>query len=93
MELIELLAGLAKLHLGKKEKAELAEQIEEIIRYVSRVKSFKTGKVKPTFHTNKKSSVLRVDEKKNDRVLGQKLALRNAHHKVDGYFKVPAVLD
>ncbi len=91
-KLIELLAKLSKLQLSDKERELYAAQLKEIIKYISKIKSFDTKGAKPVYHTNISELAPREDKQENARMLSKKKALANAKRVQDDQFVVDAIL-
>lgn len=83
-------ARLARLRLGKRECAELGEQIERILGYVEKLQELDVSDVPPTKHVLEQVDVLRADATSpsldRDRVMEQ------APEEDDGRFVVPSVM-
>lgn len=86
-ELIKRVAANARLNLTDKEVNEFIPQFKEILDYFSELDKINTKDVKPSFQPVLLRNALRED--KPGHCLTQEEALKNAHHKKEGYFKGP----
>ncbi len=90
-EEVERVARLARLELGAAEKAELASQLDEILAYMDKLNAVDTRDVEATTTVIPMSTVLRDDAVRPG--LGQEEALANAPDPVDGFFRVPRIIE
>ncbi len=90
-EEVERVARLARLELGSEEKAELASQLDEILAYVETLNRVDTKDVEATTTVMPMSSVFRDDAMRPG--LSQEEALANAPDPVDGFFRVPRIIE
>jgi len=88
---VEHVAKLARLDLTDEEKEQFTEQLNAILKYVSKLNELDTTNVEPTSHVLPLANVMREDEIRPSWPLEQVMA--NAPDEEDGQFKVPAVLD
>jgi len=88
---VEHVAKLARLDLTDEEKEQFTEQLNAILKYVSKLNELETTNVEPTSHVLPLANVMREDEIRPSWPLEQVMA--NAPDEEDGQFKVPAVLD
>ncbi len=86
-ELIEHIAGLARLKLTEAEIKKFLPQLKEILNAFSKLDEVNTLNTKPSFQPVELKNMLREDKVKP--CLTQEKALSNAKEKKDGYFKGP----
>lgn len=86
-ELIEHIAGLARLKLTEQEIKKFLPQLKEILQAFSKLDEVNTSNTKPSFQPVELKNMLREDKVKP--CLSQEKALSNAKEKKDGYFKGP----
>ena len=86
-ELIEHVAGLAKLKLTEHEIEKFVPQLDEVFEFISKLKDVDTEGVEPSFQPVEIRNVMREDKEKE--CLSQDDALSLTDHKKDGYFKGP----
>lgn len=83
---------LANLDLSDREKEKYAQDLTEIIDYnMTLLNKVNVEGVEPTAHAGGFAAKLRSDE--TEPSLSQDEALRNTQKKLNGYFKVPAIMD
>ena len=90
-EVIEHVAGLARLNLTEQEKERLTAEMAEVISYVDKLNELDTADVKPMEHVIPIRNVLRED--KAAKSLDRDKILANAPSHEDGCFKVPKVVE
>lgn len=90
-EVIEHVAGLARLNLTEQEKEKLTAEMAEVISYVDKLNELDTADVKPMEHVIPIKNVLRED--KVVQSLDRDKILANAPSHEDGCFKVPKVVE
>lgn len=89
-ELVDYVAGLAKLRLDDDERRRLVEQLDRIVRYVEQLRDVDVDDVPPTKHVLDAVGVTRDDTPGES--LPRDRALANAPQVADGYFVVPRVI-
>ena len=89
-EMIDKLAGLAKLEYDQKSKEEIKKDLHRILGFISKLDELDTSKTEPLIFMTNEKNVLRKDESKN--TITQDEALKNAPDKDSDYFKVKKVL-
>ncbi len=90
-ETIDYLSKLALVDLTEEEKKKFSKQLGDIIAYFKKLNDLDTSKVKPTTHAIEGlKNVFRED--KPWKSLSNEEALKNAEHKLKGYFKAPRIL-
>ncbi|PIE74680.1 MAG: Asp-tRNA(Asn)/Glu-tRNA(Gln) amidotransferase GatCAB subunit C [Deltaproteobacteria bacterium] len=83
-------AHLARLDIQPEEMNRLSGQIDEILRYVDKLKEADTGNVAPTARPLPLVNRLREDEPGES--LGSEAAVKNSCDNYDGMFVVPKVV-
>ena len=86
-ELINHVAGLARLKLTDSEINKFLPQLKEILDAFSKLDEVNTDNAKPSFQPVELKNFMRED--KVEPCLSQEKALGNSSHKKDGYFKGP----
>lgn len=87
---IDHLARLASLSLTNQEKKKFEKQLGETLEYVKRLEAINTKNVEPTSQVTGLENVVREDEASPS--LSQEDVLSNAKSKLNGFFKVKAIL-
>lgn len=90
-EVIEHVAGLARLNLTEQEIEKLTAEMAEVISYVDKLNELDTAGVKPMEHVIPIKNVLREDRVVQS--LDRDKILANAPSHEDGCFKVPKVVE
>ncbi len=88
---VEHVAGLARLELSDNEKANLIDQLSNILTYVEQLNELDTKGVDPTSHVLDISNVMREDIPHES--LAQEKALANAPDKTAGHYRVPLIIE
>lgn len=88
---VEHIASLAKLKFSEEEKKKLQGELNKILEYMDTLNELDTENVEPLENINDTENVLREDIP--GKSLTNEEALKNAPAKMDGFFKVPRVLD
>jgi len=88
---VEHVATLARLKLDHEEIATFTAQMAAILSYVDKLSELDTEGIIPTSHAVPMENAFRPDEILP--CLGTENALANAPDKVDGFFKVPKVIE
>jgi aspartyl-tRNA(Asn)/glutamyl-tRNA(Gln) amidotransferase subunit C len=88
---VEHVARLARLGLTETEKEEFTWQLNEILTFVEKLNELDTTGIEPTAHAIPIHNVFRPDEGKPS--LDPEQALANAPDRIDGFFKVPKLLE
>jgi len=89
--IVEHIAELARLELTEDEIERYAEQLSAILEYAERLQDIDTDAIPPTASVLPLRNVLREDVVQPS--LPRDEALANAADKVDGQFRVDAVLE
>ena len=89
-EQVERAAKIAMIHTCEEERKTLAEELSEIIDYVSMIADVDTEGVPPTIHVLPLSNVMREDEAVS---FGNREGLLSqAPETENGHFKVPRII-
>jgi len=86
-ELIEHVAGLARLKLTDKEIENFSKELKEVIEAFSSIDKVNTKGIEPSLQAIELKNVLRADKKEES--FSQEDVLSLTEHKKDGYFKGP----
>lgn len=86
-ELIEHVAGLARLKLTDKEIENFSKEIKEVIEAFSKLDKVDTKGIETSLQAVELKNMLRED--KEEKSFTQEEALSLTDHKKDGYFKGP----
>lgn len=89
-ETIEKVSKLALLDLTEEEKETFPKQLGDILMYFKKLNDLDTNNIKPTTHAIDLKNVYREDVPTPS--LSNEEALKNAEHKIDGFFKAPRIL-
>jgi aspartyl-tRNA(Asn)/glutamyl-tRNA(Gln) amidotransferase subunit C len=90
-EEVENVAVLARLELTGEEKDVFTGQMDAILAYVDKLNELDTSGVIPTAHAVPMENAFRDDEARP--AIGVDSALANAPERVDGFFRVPKVIE
>jgi len=88
---VDHVARLARLTLTGEEKARIGEQLAKILTYIDTLNRLDTEGVEPTTHAVPVVNVMRGDEA--GPCLSPDEALANAPDRVDGFFRVPRIIE
>jgi aspartyl-tRNA(Asn)/glutamyl-tRNA(Gln) amidotransferase subunit C len=88
---VEHVATLARLKLEEEEIATFTGQMDAILSYVDKLSELKTEGIIPTSHAVPMENAFRPDEVRPS--IGTENALGNAPERVEGFFKVPKVIE
>lgn len=89
-DLVDYVAGLAKLRLDDDERRRLVEELDRILGYVEQLRELDVDDVPPTKHVLDAVGVIRRDAPRES--LPRDRALANAPQTAQGYFVVPRVI-
>ncbi len=89
-QLIEKLAGLARLEFNADEKEEIKNDLREMLGFIDKLNELDTTGVEPLRHMIDNLNVLRADEVKG--MITREAALKNAPRHDAQFFKVPKVI-
>jgi len=88
---VEAVGLLARIELSEDEKELFGQQLSSILSYIEKLKELDTSQVEPTTHVLPLHNVFR-----EDRVLpslSPEQALANAPERVDGFYRVPKIIE
>lgn len=88
---VEHVAVLARLKLDDSEIATFTGQMDAILSYADKLSALDTDGIVPTSHAVPMENAFRSDELRPS--IGAELALANAPERVEGFFKVPKVIE
>ncbi len=88
---LQQMVKLARIELTPTEQERLGPQLEEILKYVEKLKELDVEGVEPMAHAVPLTNVLREDEPRES--LSHEAALRNAPKTVNGLFIVPKIVE
>jgi aspartyl-tRNA(Asn)/glutamyl-tRNA(Gln) amidotransferase subunit C len=88
---IAKVARLARIELSAEELAQYGRQLGDILEHAERVQALPTDGVPPTSHPLPMTNAFRADEVTPS--LDRDEILAQAPDAVDGYFRVPRILD
>jgi aspartyl-tRNA(Asn)/glutamyl-tRNA(Gln) amidotransferase subunit C len=90
-EILEHISKLALLNLTDEERVKFGNQLNEILKYFSKLNDLDTSKINPMTHPIEGlKNVFREDIPRKS--LSKEDALKNAQHTKDGFFKAPKIL-
>ena len=90
-KLVEYIAQLARIKLSETEEETLTTQLSDILKYMDKLKELDTTKVQPLVHPFKIENVFRPDVPTGS--FPKKEILANAPEELEGFFKVPKVIE
>lgn len=88
---VEHVATLARLKLDAEEISTFTGQMDAILSYVDKLSELNTEGIVPTSHAVPMENAFRPDEIRPS--IGTGNALSNAPDRVDGFFRVPKVIE
>ena len=88
---VEHVARLARLELSEQEQVTFTGQMDAILAYVDKLNELDTAGIVPTAHAVPMENSFRDDEPAP--CLGIDNALANAPDRVEGFFRVPKVIE
>lgn len=88
---IDHVALLARLELSEEEREVFTTQLEDILKYIEKLKELDTSEVEPMAYAATSRNVFREDEPRPSIALEE--AQKNAPSKAADFFKVPKVID
>ena len=88
---VEHVAHLSRLDLSDQAIDKMTSQLSHILDYIAKLNELDTAKVEPMSHPSDLRDVLREDEPSPS--LDREDALANAPDELDGFFKVPKVIE
>ena len=87
---VERVAKLARLAMTEAETATYLQQLNQIVAYVQKLKTFSTEGIEPTSILLEETNVFRPDEPEPS--LSEEQALKNAPDVEDHRFRVPRII-
>ncbi|EWG09644.1 Asp-tRNA(Asn)/Glu-tRNA(Gln) amidotransferase subunit GatC [Cytobacillus firmus] len=88
---VKHVAHLARLAMTEEEAVAYMEQLDKMISFAELLNELDTDHVEPTSHVLDMKNVLREDKANNG--LPQQEVLKNAPEHLDGYIKVPSIIE
>jgi aspartyl-tRNA(Asn)/glutamyl-tRNA(Gln) amidotransferase subunit C len=88
---VEHVAKLARLELTDEEKETFTGQMDAILAYVDKLNELDTSNIIPTAHAVPMENAFREDQVVAS--IGVDNALANAPDRVEGFFRVPKVIE
>ncbi len=88
---IDHVALLARLELSEEEREVFTTQLEDILKYIEKLKELDTSKVEPMAYAATTKNVFREDVPRPS--MGLEEALKNAPSRIADFFKVPKVIE
>ncbi len=88
---VEHVARLARLELSAEEAETFTGQMDAILAYVDKLNELDTTGITPTSHAVPVENAFRADEVRPS--IGVDNALANAPDRVEGFFRVPKVIE
>ena len=89
-DIVKYVANLAYIKLRRREEERLSKQLEDIIRFIDKLKEVDISLIEPASHILPISNVFREDKSKES--LTVKEVLKNAPEKKKDFFVVPKVI-
>jgi aspartyl-tRNA(Asn)/glutamyl-tRNA(Gln) amidotransferase subunit C len=90
-EQVQHVAKLARLRLSDEEVATFTDQMADILAYVEKLNELDTDGIVPTAHAVPMENAFRDDQVRES--IGVASALANAPDRVEGFFRVPKVIE
>lgn len=88
---VEHVALLARLNLAEEELETFTGQMDAILAYVDKLNELDTDGIVPTSHAVPMENAFRADEVRPS--IGTDNALANGPDRVEGFFRVPKVIE
>ena len=88
--LVEKLSRLARLRFTDEEKSVIRHDLQRMIGFVEKLNELHLDKIEPLIHMSQEVNVLREDEVQGS--VNREVALKNAPHHDEQFFKVPKVI-
>ena len=88
---IKYVAKLARIHLDDNELDDLSNDLSVCLEYFEKINAINTDGVAPTFQPNNLSNVMREDVVSE--TMNQEIVLKNAPEHIDGFFRIPKVIE
>ena len=90
-EEVDHVARLGRLNLCDEERAVFTGQINEILGYIEKLKELDVAGIEPTAHAVPLQNVIRPDVSRPS--FDREAMLANAPERVEGFFKVPKIIE
>lgn len=90
--LLEKLEKLSNLKVADNKRAEIEQQLSDIVGFVENLSELNTDNVEATFSTVEGGATLREDEPATDRTIGDHI-LSHAPKSSDHFFIVPKIIE
>ena len=88
---VEEVGLLARIELTEDEKELFGQQLSNILSYIEKLKELDTSQVEPTTHVLPLHNVFREDKVLPS--LSPEQALANAPEAMDGFYRVPKIIE
>ena len=88
---VEWVAHLARLELSEEMVNKTASQLSQVLEYIAKLNELETSEVHPMSHPGALSNVFREDTCSGS--LDREAALKNAPEQIEGFFRVPRVIE
>ncbi len=88
---VEAVGLLARIELSEDEKELFGQQLSSILSYIEKLKELDTSQVEPTTHVLPLHNVFREDKVLPS--LSPEQALANAPESMDGFYRVPKIIE
>lgn len=88
---IKYVANLARIRLTDKEIKRFSKQLEDILKYIDKLKELNITDIQPTSHVLGLKNIFRDDVAKPS--LNSEEVLKNAPERKENFFKVPKVIE
>ena len=89
-DLIDRLSHLARLEFNGNEKAEIKNDLENILSFITKLDELGTDGIEPLVYVNEDVNILRKDVR--EQIITKQEALKSAPQHDSDYFKTPKVL-
>ncbi len=89
-EMIDRLSHLARLEFKNEEKAEIKNDLTNVLSFIEKLNELNTDGIEPLVYVNEDVNVLRKDVR--EQIITKQEALKSAPQHDSDYFKTPKVL-
>ncbi|KPK42198.1 MAG: glutamyl-tRNA amidotransferase [Omnitrophica WOR_2 bacterium SM23_29] len=90
-DVVRYVARLARIKLSEKEVKLFAQQLDQILAYVDKLKKLDVKDIPPTSHVMVLKNVFREDQTRPS--LTKEEVLKNAPQRKNDFFKVPRIIE
>jgi len=90
-DVVRYVARLARIKLSEKEVKLFAQQLDQILAYVDKLKKLDLKDISPTSHVMVLTNVFREDQTRPS--LTKEEVLKNAPQEKNDFFKVPRIIE